>query len=104
MFNNKYSLKMNAKVCCETSFKYNNNTNDNIEKDEYDYNKKLYYKSNQKNNNKKYFRKRKLNKRCKKYPTKPKTDKQVDTKYERFIKYNTINYYGNIVDMYICKL
>jgi len=95
---------MNAKVCCETSFKYNNNTNDNIEKDEYDYNKKLYYKSNQKNNNKKYFRKRKLNKRCKKYPTKPKTDKQVDTKYERFLKYNTINHYGNIVDMYIYKL
>jgi len=95
---------MNAKVCFETSFKYNNNTNDNIEKDEYDYNKKLLYKSNQKNNNKKYFRKRKINKRCKKYPTKPKTDKQVDTKYERFLKYNTINHYGNIVDMYIYKL
>lgn len=58
--------------------------------------KKIYYK--------KYYRKRKFSKRCKKYPTKPKTDKQIDTKYERFIKYNTINNYGNIVDMYIYKL
>lgn len=95
---------MNTKVYIKTSFKYNNNTNDNIEKDEYDYNKRLYSKSNQKNNHKKYFRKRKINKRCKKYPTKPKTNKQIDIKYEKFMKYNTINNYGNIVDMYICKL
>ena len=39
---------MNAKVCFKTSFKYNNNTNDNIEKGEYDYNKNLYSKSNKK--------------------------------------------------------
>ena len=56
------------------------------------------YINNKKTNHKKYFRKRKINKRCKKYPTKPKTDKQIDTKYERFMKYNTINHYGNIVD------
>ena len=62
------------------------------------------YLNTKKTYHKKYFRKRKINKRCKKYPTKPKTDKQIDTKYERFIKYNTINNYGNIVDMYICKL
>jgi len=61
------------------------------------------YLNTKKTYHKKYFRKRKINKRCKKYPTKPKTDKQIDTKYERFIKYNTINNYGNIVDMYIYK-
>ena len=62
------------------------------------------YLNTKKLNHKKYFRKRKLNKRCKKYPTKPKTDKQIDIKYEKFMKYNTINNYGNIVDMYIYKL
>ena len=62
------------------------------------------YLNTKKTYHKKYFRKRKINKRCKKYPTKPKTDKQIDIKYNRFIKYNTINNYGNIVDMYICKL
>jgi len=61
------------------------------------------YLNTKKTYHKKYFRKRKINKGCKKYPTKPKTDKQIDTKYERFIKYNTINNYGNIVDMYIYK-
>ena len=62
------------------------------------------YLNTKKTYHKKYFRKRKINKRCKKYPTKPKTDKQIDIKYEKFMKYNTINNYGNIVDMYICKL
>ena len=62
------------------------------------------YINTKKTNHKKYFRKRKINKRCKKYPTKPKSDKQIDIKYEKFMKYNTINHYGNIVDMYIYKL
>ena len=56
------------------------------------------YLNTKKLNHKKYFRKRKINKRCKKYPTKPKTDKQIDIKYEKYMKYNTINHYGNIVD------
>ena len=56
------------------------------------------YLNTKKLNHKKYFRKRKINKRCKKYPTKPKTNKQMDCKYEKFMKYNTINHYGNIVD------
>lgn len=69
-----------------------------------DYYNNNNYLNTKKKYHKKYFRKRKINKKCKKYPTKPKTDKQIDIKYERFIKYNTINHYGNIVDMYICKL
>ena len=60
------------------------------------YNNDNYFNT-KKFNHKKYFRKRKLTKDVK-YPTKPKTDKQIDIKYEKFMKYNTINHYGNIVD------
>jgi len=51
------------------------------------YNDDIYI--NEKKNNKKYYRKRDIPfKKTKKYPTKPKTNKEDDIKYDKYMKSN----------------
>ena len=61
------------------------------------YNDEIYI-NKKNNNNKKYYRKRGVNKKNKKYPTKPKSNENDDKKHNKYMKYNMINYNGNIVD------